>query len=36
MRILSRCSDILVANINALLDKAEKPEAMIGQVNWTM
>jgi phage shock protein A len=32
MRILSRCSDILVANINALLDKAENPEAMIGQV----
>jgi phage shock protein A len=32
MRILSRCSDILVANIHALLDKAENPEAMIGQV----
>lgn len=32
MRILSRCSDILVANINALLDKAENPEVMIGQI----
>ncbi len=32
MRILSRCSDILIANINALLDKAENPEAMIGQI----
>jgi phage shock protein A len=32
MRILSRCSDIIVANINVLLDKAENPEAMIGQV----
>ena len=32
MRILSRCSDILVANINALLDRAENPEAMITQV----
>ena len=32
MRILSRCSDLLVANINVLLDKAENPEAMIGQV----
>jgi len=32
MRLLSRCSDILVANINQLLDKAENPEAMIDQV----
>jgi phage shock protein A len=32
MRILSRCSDILIANINALLDKTENPETMIGQV----
>jgi phage shock protein A len=32
MRILSRCSDIIVANINVLLDKAENPEAMIGQI----
>ena len=32
MRILSRCSDILVANLHALLDKAENPEAMIAQV----
>ena len=32
MRILSRCSDIIVANINVLLDKAENPEAMIAQV----
>ncbi len=32
MRILSRCSDIIVANINVLLDKVENPEAMIGQV----
>ena len=32
MRILSRCSDIIVANINAVLDKAENPEAMIGQI----
>ncbi len=32
MRILSRCSDILVAKINVLLDLAENPEAMIGQV----
>jgi phage shock protein A len=31
MRILSRCSDILVANLHVLLDKAENPEAMIGQ-----
>ena|ERR1700722_2033478 len=32
MRILSRCSDIIVANINAVLDKAENPEAMICQI----
>jgi phage shock protein A len=32
MRILSRCSNIIVANIHLLLDKAENPEAMIGQV----
>ena len=32
MRILSRCSDIMVANIHAMLDKAENPEAMISQV----
>lgn len=32
MKILSRCSDIIVANINALLDRAENPEAMIAQV----
>jgi phage shock protein A len=32
MRILSRCSDIVVANINALLDRVENPEAMLGQV----
>ena len=32
MRIFSRCSEIIVANINALLDEAENPEAMIGQV----
>jgi phage shock protein A len=32
MRILSRCSEIIVANINALLDKAENPEAMIAQI----
>jgi phage shock protein A len=32
MRILSRCSEIIVANINALLDKAENPEVMIAQI----
>jgi phage shock protein A len=32
MSILSRCSEIIVANINALLDKAENPEAMIAQI----
>ncbi len=32
MRILSRCSDILVANVNALLDRVENPEAMLGQL----
>ncbi len=32
MRILSRCSDIIVANLNGLLDKSENPESMIAQV----
>ena len=32
MRILSRCTDIVVANINELLDRAENPEVMIAQV----
>ncbi len=32
MRILSRCSDIVVANIHAMLDRLESPEAMIGQI----
>lgn len=32
MRILSRCSDIIVANLHAILDQAENPEAMISQV----
>jgi phage shock protein A len=32
MTILSRCSDIVVANINALLDRVEDPEAMITQI----
>jgi len=32
MRVLSRFSDILVANIHGLLDRVENPEAMIGQV----
>jgi phage shock protein A len=32
MRIFSRCSDILVANVNALLDRVENPEAMLGQI----
>ena len=32
MRILSRCSDIVLANMHAMLDRIESPEAMIGQV----
>ena len=32
MKILSRCSDILVANIHSLLDRVENPEGMLGQV----
>lgn len=32
MRILSRCSDLIAANLNALLDKAENPEVMIAQI----
>lgn len=32
MGIFSRVSDILVANLNALLDRAENPEAMLAQV----
>jgi phage shock protein A len=32
MRILSRCSSIVVANINTLLDRMENPEVMLGQI----
>jgi phage shock protein A len=32
MGIVSRVSDILTANLNALLDRAENPEAMLAQV----
>ena len=32
MRILSRCSDIIVANIHALLDNAENPDVMLAQI----
>src|SRR5262245_60902017 len=32
MTIVSRFSDILVANIHALLDRAENPEAMMAQI----
>jgi phage shock protein A len=32
MRILSRCSNIMVAKINALLDRLESPEVMTGQI----
>jgi phage shock protein A len=32
MRILSRCSNLVVANINALLARAENPEVMLGQI----
>src|SRR5689334_13758937 len=32
MRIFSRISDILTANLNALLDRAEDPEVMLAQV----
>jgi phage shock protein A len=32
MSVMSRCFDIVVANINGLLDRVESPEAMIGQI----
>src|SRR5262245_22483285 len=32
MGILKRLSDLLVANVHALLDRAEDPELMLGQV----
>ncbi|HZZ82647.1 MAG TPA: PspA/IM30 family protein [Gemmataceae bacterium] len=32
MTLLSRCSDILAANIHSLLDRAEDPETMIAQI----
>jgi phage shock protein A len=32
MTILSRCSDILFANIHSLLDRAEDPETMIAHI----
>jgi phage shock protein A len=32
MSILSRCSSMMVANINALLDRIENPETMVGQI----
>jgi phage shock protein A len=36
MGIFSRVSDILTANLNALLDRAEDPEAMLAHVIRTM
>src|SRR5215472_5162625 len=32
MSIFGRISDIIAANVNALLDKAEEPEKMIAQI----
>jgi phage shock protein A len=32
MNILSRCANILTANFNALLDRLESPDAMVGQI----